>query len=68
MKKKLTLQHVYTIFLCVHLALLVIAGFCVRDNIYYPTEKGSYTRISPDSQETAADGTQLYTFTVDPNR
>lgn len=68
MKKKLTLQHVYTIFLCVHLALLVIAGFCVRDNIYYPTEKGSYTRISPDSQETAADGAQLYTFTVDPNR
>lgn len=68
MKRKLTLRHVYAIFLCIHLALLLVAGFVVRDDMFYPAEESSATAFSPDSHEKTADGAQLYTFAPGENQ
>lgn len=62
MKKKITIQHVYTIFLCIHFALLVIAGCCVSDDTFYPAGESSYESMAPDSCERTSDGARLYTF------
>ncbi len=62
MKNKITLQSIYTVFLCIHALLLIIAGFTVKENKLNLGEEKSYVEIVPDSREISGDGTQHYTF------
>lgn len=66
MKKKITLQSVYALFLCMHLILLVIAGITIKENKLNPGEKAPYTELVPDSHEVLGDGTQRYVFAREP--
>lgn len=62
MKNKITLQSIYTVFLCIHAFLLIIAGFTVREEKYYLREEKSCVEIVPDIHEISGDGIQRYTF------
>ena len=62
MKKRVTLQAVYMVFLCVHMVLLVIGGFAVKENRFELREEGSCVVWEPDSYEILEDGTQRYIF------
>lgn len=66
MKKRITLQSVYTVFLCVHALLLIIAGFTIKENKFSRGEGEAYIEIKPDGYEAPGDGTQRYTFSCTP--
>lgn len=67
MKKKITLQNIYIVFLCIHALLLVIAGFATKENKFNLREGSPYVEIAPDSHEILCDGTQRYTFSCAPS-
>lgn len=62
MKKKITLQSVYIIFLIIHAVFLIIGGFTIKENKFNLREKDPYIEIEPGSHEILDDGTQRYTF------
>lgn len=64
-KEKITLQKIYTIFLCIHIILLLIGAFSIREKKFNLGEESSYIEITPDTLEKTADGTQQYSFHKD---
>lgn len=62
MKKRITLQNVYILFLCIHIVMLIIGGFSIHENTFNLGEKNPYTELAPNSHDKADDGTQRYTF------
>lgn len=67
MKEKITLQNVYIAFLCIHIVLLVIGSFSIKEDKFNLGEENPYTEITPDSHEKTDDGTQRYTFAPKSN-
>jgi len=67
MKNKVTLQSVYIAFLCIHILLLIIGGFTIKENKFDLSGQEACTELEPDSYERADDGTQRYTFTCEAN-
>lgn len=62
MKKKITLQSIYLVFLCVHLVLLIVGGLTIREDKFNLREEMPYLEVKPDSHEILSDGTQRYVF------
>ena len=67
MKKKITLQNIYVVFLCIHVVFLMIGGLTIKEDKFYFREGDSCTEIAPDTHEILNDGTQCYTFICELN-
>ncbi|MCM1252037.1 MAG: GGDEF domain-containing protein [Clostridium sp.] len=71
MKKTISLQNVYIIFLCIHIVLLVIAGFSIKENKFNLGEQNSYAEITPIQHDVTSNGEeeiQQYIFSIDNTR
>lgn len=62
MKKKINLQKIYLVFLCVHILLLIIGGMTIKEEKFNFREEAPYLDVKPDSHEILSDGTQQYIF------
>ncbi len=67
MRRKITLQKLYILFLCIHAVLLVVGGFTVREDKFYFGEEISYTEVDPGSHEVLEDGIQRYVLACEFN-
>lgn len=68
MKKSSILQNTYTLFLCIHIILLIIAGFSIKENKFNLGEENPYTEILPVRHDIISSGetkVQQYIFTVE---
>lgn len=66
MKKWITLQSIYIVFLCIHAVLLIAAGFAIKEDKLNIREETPYIEIEPDGHEILSDGTQRYTLACEP--
>lgn len=68
MKKKITLQTIYIAYICIHIILLIIAAFSIKESKFNLGETNSYTEIIPTQYDVFYDEegeNQVYTFSLD---
>lgn len=64
MKKKITIQNVYILFLIVNIILLTAGALTVKEDKFNLGESRPYTEIFPVSCEQTEDGGRQYTFEI----
>lgn len=64
MKKKVTIQHIYILFLTINITMLIAGAFWVKPNRINLGESTEYTEITPINYERTDDGKRQYTLNV----